>query len=272
MKSRLDSSSRGEPILCDLRASAPALPERGLGLWFAWRGSVAGSRDAGRGKRPGVSSGCEAHVSSSCEVDSPSREVDAGAALVPGRRGAVAGQAGAGAHSRGDQGDRRGAHAAWSERSSPPPPPPLPPSRTNWTRLVPPSVLTGHVSAAPPYPTAPRPRASSFRIGACANRGAARRGPPTLALGAGAVSGPARRIGPGGVAWRGTGARGRGGGRGGADAAGCRGLGRQLRLRRCASAQPALGARAWAGAPSSRAVGARPRASRVGCRGVLGST
>jgi hypothetical protein len=27
------------------------------------------------------------------------------------------------------------------------PPPPPPPSRTNWTRLVPPSVLTGHVSA-----------------------------------------------------------------------------------------------------------------------------
>jgi len=26
------------------------------------------------------------------------------------------------------------------------PPPPLPPSRTNWTRLVPSSVLTGHVS------------------------------------------------------------------------------------------------------------------------------
>ena len=26
------------------------------------------------------------------------------------------------------------------------PPPPPPPSRTNWTRLVPPSVLTGHVS------------------------------------------------------------------------------------------------------------------------------
>jgi len=30
--------------------------------------------------------------------------------------------------------------------AGPPPPPPLP-SRTNWTRLVPPSVLTGHVSA-----------------------------------------------------------------------------------------------------------------------------
>jgi len=27
------------------------------------------------------------------------------------------------------------------------PPPPLPPSRTNWTRLVPPPVLTGHVSS-----------------------------------------------------------------------------------------------------------------------------
>ena len=31
-------------------------------------------------------------------------------------------------------------------------PPPLPPpSRTNWTRLVPPSVLTRHVSSLPPY-------------------------------------------------------------------------------------------------------------------------
>ena len=26
-----------------------------------------------------------------------------------------------------------------------------PPSRTNWTRLVPPSVLTRHVSSLPPY-------------------------------------------------------------------------------------------------------------------------
>ena len=33
-------------------------------------------------------------------------------------------------------------------RSSPPPPPP---SRTNWTRLVPPPVLTGHVSSLLPY-------------------------------------------------------------------------------------------------------------------------
>ena len=30
-----------------------------------------------------------------------------------------------------------------------PPPPPPPPSRTKWTRLVHPSVLTGHVSSAP---------------------------------------------------------------------------------------------------------------------------
>jgi hypothetical protein len=45
-------------------------------------------------------------------------------------------------------GDRRGSGGA--------PPPPFP-SRTNWTRLVPPSVLTGHISdrgsgGAPPYP------------------------------------------------------------------------------------------------------------------------
>jgi hypothetical protein len=63
------------------------------------------------------------------------------------------------------------------------------------------------------------------------------------------------------------------------------GRGRQLGLRGRASAQPALGARAWAGrrvwrpgpsAPSARtnrrAVGVRPRASRARCRGVLGST
>jgi hypothetical protein len=31
------------------------------------------------------------------------------------------------------------------------PPPPSPPSRTKWTRLVHPSVLTGHVSSIPPY-------------------------------------------------------------------------------------------------------------------------
>jgi len=30
-------------------------------------------------------------------------------------------------------------------------PPPPPPSRTNWTRLVPPSVLIGHVSSLTPY-------------------------------------------------------------------------------------------------------------------------
>jgi hypothetical protein len=35
-------------------------------------------------------------------------------------------------------------------KSAPPPPLP-PPSRTNWTRLVPPSVLTGHVSSLLPY-------------------------------------------------------------------------------------------------------------------------
>ena len=32
-----------------------------------------------------------------------------------------------------------------------PAPPPPPPSRTEWTRLVPPPVLTGHVSSLLPY-------------------------------------------------------------------------------------------------------------------------
>ena len=41
-------------------------------------------------------------------------------------------------------GPRRG------RRSSPPPPPSLPPSRTDWTRLVPPRVLIGHVSSLLP--------------------------------------------------------------------------------------------------------------------------
>ena len=45
---------------------------------------------------------------------------------------------------------RRLTSAAWTttaSRASPPRPPPFPPhSRTNWIRLVPPSVLTGHVS------------------------------------------------------------------------------------------------------------------------------
>ena len=41
--------------------------------------------------------------------------------------------------------DPRG--AAGTRQASPhPPPPPPPPSRTDWTRLVPPPVLTGHVS------------------------------------------------------------------------------------------------------------------------------
>jgi len=31
------------------------------------------------------------------------------------------------------------------------PSPPPPPCRTNWTRLVPPPVLSGHVSSLPPY-------------------------------------------------------------------------------------------------------------------------
>ena len=41
---------------------------------------------------------------------------------------------------------RRVAVVAHENRRAHPPPPP-PPSRTNWTRLVPPSVLTGHVSS-----------------------------------------------------------------------------------------------------------------------------
>ena len=59
---------------------------------------------------------------------------------------------------------------------NPPPPPPPPPSRTDWTRLVPPSVLIGHVSSHlrrhqtrfeartgqhPPARRAPPPRAYS---------------------------------------------------------------------------------------------------------------
>jgi hypothetical protein len=61
-------------------------------------------------------------------------------------------------HERCGAGRRRGGCArAWAlGASSPPPAPPLPPpSRTNWTRLVPPSVLTGHVSSLLPYSPPP---------------------------------------------------------------------------------------------------------------------
>ena len=44
---------------------------------------------------------------------------------------------------------RRPAYALLEEPVSYPTPPP--PSRTSWTRLVPPSVLTGHVSSLLPY-------------------------------------------------------------------------------------------------------------------------
>jgi len=50
------------------------------------------------------------------------------------------------------------AAAAWVAYEGAPPPPP-PPSRTNWTRLVPPPVLTGHVSSLLQCP--PRPPAGS---------------------------------------------------------------------------------------------------------------
>ena len=39
----------------------------------------------------------------------------------------------------------------WPRAARPSGAPPPPPSRTNWTRLVPPSVLTGHVSSLLPY-------------------------------------------------------------------------------------------------------------------------
>ena len=41
--------------------------------------------------------------------------------------------------------------ALTAQRAVRPPPPPSPPSRTDWTRLVPPHVLTGHVSSLLPY-------------------------------------------------------------------------------------------------------------------------
>ena len=39
----------------------------------------------------------------------------------------------------------------WKDAEGARPPPPPPPSRTDWTRLVPPPVLTGHVSSLLPY-------------------------------------------------------------------------------------------------------------------------
>jgi len=50
---------------------------------------------------------------------------------------------------------------------------PPPPSRTNWTRLVPPSALTGHVSSAPPtIPPSPPHIASAAAAAAAAARAA----------------------------------------------------------------------------------------------------
>ena len=45
-------------------------------------------------------------------------------------------------------------HVAGARAAPAGPPPPPPPSRTTWTRLVPPSVLTGHVSYLPQGPAA----------------------------------------------------------------------------------------------------------------------
>ena len=65
--------------------------------------------------------------------------------------------------------DAGGADEFFRVRAAPPPPaclPPPPPSRTNWARLVPPSVLTGHVSSLLlPLSRKPTPlAASSLRI------------------------------------------------------------------------------------------------------------
>jgi len=43
----------------------------------------------------------------------------------------------------------RGVGSLWRYGLNPPPPPP--PSRTDWTRLVHPLVLTGHISSLPSY-------------------------------------------------------------------------------------------------------------------------
>jgi ubiquinone/menaquinone biosynthesis methyltransferase len=63
----------------------------------------------------------------------------------------------------------RFSHATHLRRTTnaPKAPPPPPPCRTNWTRLVPPPVLSGHVSSLPPYPPPPRvPPATQHRISA----------------------------------------------------------------------------------------------------------
>ena len=63
----------------------------------------------------------------------------------------------------------RSFRASWGVRTGGAPRAPPPPSRTNWTRLVPPPVLTGHVPRAPAPPLrvlsrlAPRPRGRARR-------------------------------------------------------------------------------------------------------------
>ena len=132
---------------------------------------------------------------------------------------------------------------------------PRSPSRTNWTRLVPPPVLTGHVSSAHPAPPVRRPRADA------PGRGRAPAGAVTLRIAVPCRAGRrAASAGHGAWAIRLRPSR----------AAGCRlrpfrcGAARGARLVRGAGARRGRSARRGCGWPARRAW--RGRSSRGCCR------
>ena len=108
---------------------------------------------------PGAGRGRSAHLA---EVDQPERAVWRDENLRTKHRrwsASVSAAPRAGPRQPGS-GGRRSSRAGLS--APPPPPPPL--SRTNWTRLVPPSVLTGQASSLLPVLTAPsHPAAETHR-------------------------------------------------------------------------------------------------------------
>jgi hypothetical protein len=73
---------------------------------------------------------------------------DGGAPAPQGKRNTRGGHEASLAQSVTGSGELAAAHGASGSAAQAPPPPP---SRTNWTRLVPPPVLTGHVSSLLPY-------------------------------------------------------------------------------------------------------------------------
>ena len=122
-------------------------------------GAGGGRRGEGRpaGEREGARRGTRAEDAGLRALAEALRLLDAlqgggdarvRAVLEEALRGAAEAPRGGGAPGTG-AGSREGRLRAWMRAVEPPPPPP--PSRTKWTRLVHPSVPSGHVSSIPPY-------------------------------------------------------------------------------------------------------------------------